>query len=232
MRFLLLFCLALVFITDHVWSQNTRVQGGLFPEMGLNIPLSQRWKYTAKIESQHGLYRNTVPEDERINYYHYRTDFQSFLEVKLTARIKAAAGYQYRIEDGGNNHRSIQQITWLNTFRTFRVGSRLRADQRFSPDISPEFRLRYRASSDIPLEGEKLDDGEKYVLLSLEFIPAIQGGEFTLENRLVAGIGHYFDRSKKLEFTLDYRTDPYFPNVNRHRIWCKFSFYWSLKGFK
>jgi len=213
-------------------AQNSRAYAGLFPEMGLNLPLNEKLKYAAKIESQHGLFSDDQQKDKEWGYFHNQTDLQSFLEYKITSRIKCAVGYQYRIEEGDDSHRSIQQLTWLNQFRVFRLGSRLRTDQKFSPSISPEYRIRYRASTDIPLQGDKLDDGEKYFLLSNEIIYALQGGESSIENRLVAGIGHYFDRTKKLELSIDYRTDPYIPNVDRHRTWCKISFYWNLKGFK
>lgn len=214
-----------------VKAQNARVYAGIFPEIGLNLPLGENLKYTAKIESQNGLYSDDSSNDKEWNYFHNQTDLQSFIGYKVTSRIKGAIGYQYRIEDGENSHRSIQQLTWLNQFRVLRLGSRVRADQKYSSAISPEYRVRYRASTDLPLQGEKLDDGEKYLLLSAEVIYALQGGESSIENRIVAGIGHFINRTKKLELSLDYRTDPYFPNINRHRIWCKFSFYWSLKGF-
>jgi hypothetical protein len=224
--------ISICFLSLFSNAQNTAVYAGLFPEMGLNIPLTERFKYTAKIESQHVLFTDDATNQNELSYFHNQTDLQSFVEFKVTSRIKMAVGYQYRLEDGENSHRSIQQLTWLNQFRIFRLGSRLRADQKFSPSISPEYRLRYRASSDIPLQGEKLDDGEKYFLLSNEVIFALQGGESSIENRIVVGIGHFFSRTEKLELSIDYRTDPYFSNVNRHRIWCKISFYWNLKGFK
>lgn len=224
--------ISICFLSLFSNAQNTRVYAGFFPEMGLNIPLTEKFKYIAKIESQHGLFTDDATNENELSYFHNQTDLQSFVEYKVTSRIKTAVGYQHRLEDGKNSHRSIQQLTWLNQFRVFRLGSRLRADQKFSPSISPEYRLRYRASTDIPLQGEKLDNGEKYFLLSNEVIFVLQGGESSIENRVVAGIGHFFNRTKKLELSIDYRTDQYFPNVNRHRIWCKISFYWNLKGFK
>lgn len=232
MRFTLVISICLCSISFFTKAQNNRVYAGLFPEMGLNLPLNQKFTYAAKIESQHGLFSDDATSDNEFKHFHNQTDLQSFIEYKITTRIKGAVGYQYRIEDGKNSHRSIQQIAWLNQFRTFRLGSRLRTDQKFSSAISPEFRIRYRAASDIPLQGRKLDDGEKYFLISNEVIYALQGGESSIENRIVAGVGHFFNRTKKLELSIDYRTDPYFPNINRHRIWCKVSFYWNLKGFK
>lgn len=221
------------YLTSFIsFTQSNKAYVGLFPEFGLNLPLSEKLKYTAKIESQHVLFSNDQQNENEWSYYHNQTDLQSFLEFKITSRIKTAVGYQYRIEEGENSHRFIQQLTWLNQFRIFRLGSRLRTDQKFSSGSSPEYRLRYRASTDIPLQGEKLDDGEKYFLLSEEIIYALQEGESTIENRVVVGVGHFFNRTKKLELSIDYRTDPYIPSVDRHRVWCKISFYWNLKGFK
>lgn len=232
MRFSLIMSFFCCFISFSSKTQNNSVYAGLFPEMGLNVPLNEKLAYAAKIESQHVLFSDDAAIDKEWRYFHDRTDLQSFIEYKITSRIKGAIGYQYRFEGGGNSHRSIQQLTWLNQFRAFRLGSRVRSDQKFSITESPEYRLRYRAATDIPLQGEKLDDGEKYFLLSNEVIFAFQGGKYSIENRLVSGVGHFFNRTKKLELSIDYRTDPYFPNVNRHRIWCKISFYWNMKGFK
>lgn len=230
---LALFTFCFLYISfNYVGAQITRVYAGLLPEIGLNVPLGEQFNFTAKVESQNGLFSDDENSNKELKYFHNQTDLQSFLDYKLTSRIKTAIGYQYRIEEGENSHRSIQQITWLNQFRTFRLGSRLRTDQKFSSSIRPEYRIRYRAATDIPLQGEKLDDGEKYFLLSGEVIYALQEGESSIENRIVVGIGHFFNRTKKLELSIDYRTDPYFPNVNRHRTWLKISFYWKLKGLK
>lgn len=221
----------IIFLSFVSFSQD-RLIAGFFPETGLNFKINERSGYLLKIESQHELIDNTSSFYPAARYEHVLTDVQSFFSYKFTYTVKGAVGYQYRFaQNRTNSHRSIQQIAWVNKFRNFRLGSRVRTDQTFSPTDSPEYRLRYRAATDIPLQGERLDEGEKYLIVSNEFIGSLQSNEFGLENRLVAGIGHYFDKSKKLELSLDYRTDPYFPSINRHRIWLKISYYWNIEKF-
>jgi len=229
MRF---FISILIFSFNFVSFSQDRMIAGFFPETGLNFKINDRMGYLLKIESQHELLDNTSTFYPAMRYSHVLTEVQSFFSYKLTYTIKGAVGYQYRFASNRtNSHRSIQQIAWVNNFRKFRLGSRIRTDQTFSSTESPEFRMRYRAATDIPLQGERLDNGEKYLIVSNEFIGSLQSNAFNLENRFVAGIGHYFDSSKKLELSLDYRTDPYFPSVDRHRIWLKISYYWNIEKF-
>lgn len=209
-----------------------RFLSGIFPEFGLNAPLNDRWSYLFKLESQNKIIDNTAVDFPTMRYKHSLTDLQSFISIKITYSLKGAVGYQYRLDsDNTNSHRSIQQVAWVSNYRTFRIGSRVRTDQTFLSNASPEFRFRYRAASDIALQGVEIDEGEQYLLLSNELIFGVQSNEFSLENRFVAGIGHFFNNKEKLEFSIDYRTDPYFSGVERHRLWLKLSFYWKLGTF-
>jgi hypothetical protein len=206
--------------------------GGFFPEMGINLPITDKFAYLLKFESQNEMIDNGNNDFPTARYEHLLTDLQSFLSYKFTYSLKGAIGYQYRFSGSGiNSHRSIQQLAWVSNFRTFRIGSRVRADQTFITGAAPEFRLRYRAASDLALKGEDIDPGEQYLIISNEVIVGVEAKDFALENRIVIGAGHYFDNRKKFEISIDYRTDPYFPEVNRHRLWLKMSFYWKLEKF-
>jgi hypothetical protein len=88
--------------------------------------------------------------------------------------------------------------------------------------------LRYRLSSDIPLNGQKLDPGENYAILSNEVIGDYFVNAIDFENRLVAGVGWYFENKNKFETSIDYRIDPLITVPSRQRIWLKFSFYWNI----
>lgn len=225
--FICIFCM----VVNLAISQD-RFLTGVFPEFGLNAPINDRWSYLFKMESQNRIIDNAALDYPTMRYKHVLTDLQSFISVNITYSTKGALGYQYRLNsDKTNSHRSIQQIAWVSNYRTFRIGSRVRTDQTFINDASPEFRFRYRAASDIALQGLKIDEGEQYLLLSNELIFGVQSYDLSLENRFVVGVGHFFNNKEKLEFSIDYRTDPYFLGVNRHRLWLKISFYWKLGKF-
>ena len=88
--------------------------------------------------------------------------------------------------------------------------------------------MRYRISSDIPINGQVLDPCENYLIASNELIAEYFESEINLENRLVAGIGWYFKNKQKLELSIDYRLDPIVSSPQRNRIWTKVSFYLNL----
>ena len=211
-----------------LFAQQKRAIIGLFPEYALSYKLSDNWKLIHKIESQHGLYRRDEElEIDEVNYFHYRTDIQFFASHSLNPVAKVDAGYQLRFENG-SSHRFIQQYAWINFWKDFRLGHRLRADQTYEEDEAFLWRLRYRLSTDYPLQGGSIDPGEKYLAGSIETIVGYAQPSFEVENRYVIGIGHYFNNKHKLELSIDYRTDDHFNPRFRQRIWTKVSYYWSL----
>lgn len=209
-------------------SLSQRTYSGFFPEIGINKKLGESWKLTAKIESQHIVVSDDTESNWEWAYSHDRTDLQFFVARNLTTRSKTAIGYQYRVSgDGESSHRTIQQISWLSLFRNYRFGHRVRTDQTFFSE-GTSWRIRYRISSDIPVNGQQLDPGENYIIASNELIAEYLVKDFALENRLVGGIGWYFENKNKFETSIDYRLDPIVHSPQRNRIWLKFSFYLNL----
>ncbi|WP_209329860.1 DUF2490 domain-containing protein [Lunatimonas salinarum] len=201
---------------------------GLFPEAQLSYNLSDTYYVTHKIESQHGMF-----DAQRLNrelaYSHTLTDLQTFVGRRITPFVKVDLGYQYRLEEGENTHRPIQQVAILQRSNFFRIGHRIRTDQTFFSEEPVLLRIRYRYAVQIPLQGRQLDPGEKYLTLSNEVIYMTQEGEDDIENRSVASLGFYVDDNTKYEVGLDYRTDDYLvPDRFRSRLWLKFGVYWSL----
>lgn len=229
MKFTHFFWFALMLLSGSLFSQERRAIVGLFPEYALSYRINDNWKLIHKVESQHGFYRmdESVNMDE-LAYFHYRTDFQFFASYTLNPIAKIDAGYQFRTENGFS-HRFIQQYAWINFWKNFRFGHRLRADQTIEGQEPILWRLRYRLSTDFPLQGASLDPGEKYLTGSLETIVGYAQPSFEVENRYVAGVGHYFNNKHKIELTIDYRTDAHFDPRFRQRLWTKVSYYWSIK---
>jgi len=216
-------------LMQSVFGQNRVSSGGFFPEAQLTYSPLENLKLTGKIESQHGMVRNSEDTEADVGYYHDRTDFQGFVGTSLNPFISVAGGYQYRWDGSGeNSHRSIQQISLVQRRAGYRLAHRLRADQTFLPDESPEFRIRYRLVGEIPLEGTRIDPGEYYLIASNEIISGIQSGDFALENRLVCSLGHNFSSRQKLEGGIDYRTDRFLDGGLRQRFWFKVGWFVSI----
>lgn len=200
------------------------------PEMGLTLPIKGRFSQTLKVENQHFLFRDGANETGRFEYAYEQTDLQLFVNMKLAAIWKASIGYQLRIEQQWNtHHRPIQQVAASQRLGNLRLGHRIRTDETIERDAPFLFRFRYRAALEIPLSGESLDPGEFYAVLSDEPIYMTQAGTHGLENRLVATIGHFFSNRNKLEVSIDHRTDRFFDNGLRQRIWLKVGWFVNIK---
>lgn len=224
-RYILCLFLLLSIVTK---AQEHRTILGFFPEASLSYKISDQYSITHKVESQHGLF-DTQNLNKEFRYAHSLTDLQSFIGRRLSPFVKVDLGYQYRLQEGENTHRPIQQVSILQRGTSFRIGHRIRIDETFFKNAPLLFRARYRLKGQIPLQGQSLDAGENYLAISNELIYMIQSSEDDLENRLAAAYGFYFDDKNKLEIGLDYRTDDYLVDDQfRHRIWFKFGYYKTL----
>ncbi|SHN15482.1 Protein of unknown function [Cyclobacterium lianum] len=222
-------CILIFILPALVMGQGRVTNFGLFPEFQIGFSAAENLKVTGKIESQHGMLDKTESNEADWGYYHNQTDFQGFLGTSLNPFVAITAGYQYRVEPGrDNSHRSIQQVSFLQRASQYKVGHRVRTDQTFAPGEPIEYRLRYRISFEIPIEGQSLDPGEFFLVFSDEPIYSLQSGESGLENRLVAALGHYSKGKQKFQAGIDYRTDRFFEDDFRQRTWFKFGWYLSL----
>lgn len=201
---------------------------GFFPEVAVTKKLQNGNKLNFKVENQQVFFRNVSNREERWDYSHYRTDLMLFHNWGISPLSNVALGAFYRIQDGNNAARFIQQFAFLDRFRKFRVGHRFRTDQTFESGEALEVRFRYRIAIDIPLNGSVVDVGESYVVLSNEPIFSLQGSEVELENRLVFTLGKLISKDKKIEYSIDYRTDGYVQEGFRTRLWAKLGFFYSL----
>jgi|AntRauTorcE11897_2_1112592.scaffolds.fasta_scaffold07289_2 hypothetical protein len=222
------FLVAFLLLSLSSKAQNDRFIFGFFPEASLSYKISEKYSITHKIESQNGLFDSNNLNEE-FEYEQTLIDLQTFIGRRLSPFVKVDVGYQYRIEEGENTHRTIQQVSILQRESFYRIGHRIRIDETFFQDAPLLFRARYRIKGQVPLQGLSLDPGENYLTVSNELIYMIQSTEDDLENRLTAALGFYFDDKNKLEVGFDYRTDDYLvDNRFRHRLWFKFGYYKTL----
>lgn len=231
MRTLMLFIF--LFASLHSFGQSPTSIFGFFPEAQLSYKTKSGFKLSTKIESQHGVI-NTSPEmNPEYDYYHNQTDFQGFIGKSINPFVSLTVGYQYRIDPQSNNsNRSIQQISFVQPLTGIKLGHRIRTDQTFASEESPEFRGRYRLSAEIPLSGQSLDPTEFYCILSDEGIISYQNDDAGFENRFVIGMGKLLTKHQKVQIALDYRTDKFSAPSIRHRTWFKFGWYASFSANK
>jgi len=219
----------LFFVFAFLTFTNLRAQAftaGFLPDITLSYKVGENYTVINKVESRFPTYDS---ESKTGDIIFERIDFQGFLERKIGLFSKAAVGYQFRINNKAENeHRFIQQLTWSDYLIGLRLGHRIRSDQTVSEGMAPEFRIRYRAKVQLPLQGRKLDEGEYYFTLADEVLSVSQSSEFALDNRVVAQLGLYINDKNKFEMGLDWRMEGYTTDRTEHSLWFAFSWYKRL----
>lgn len=215
------FFLALFALRQGAAQQTYRA--GILPQINLTAGGPKNYKFNLRLESRQIFSEGRFDESANGAYRYERTDFAALLIRKTGVRGSAGAGYLLRLEDGRAIHRLMQQYSGVSRLGPFRTGHRIAADQTFRPGEAPEFRLRYRFSAELPLQGQNVDPGELYAKLNHEYLGILQNAAFDLETRAVGVLGINFNDRNKLELGLDYRANEFLRGPARHQFW----FYWG-----
>lgn len=178
------------------------------PELSYSWKNSDRLGFNTKLTGFNSL--QDLDNDGFIRYIEPQFSFS----YGLSAGTKIGGGYYYRLStpliDGYQyEHRFLEQIGFVSYLGDRRIAHRVRLEQRIRSS-SYQNRLRYRLSYDFPLQGEKLDAGEKYLILKDEMMTAFNKDEADAENRASVGLGWYFNSKQKFELGLQYRTQDIF----------------------
>lgn len=194
-------------------------QFGLLPSLNLNQKFNKGWRLNYRAESRlsgaEGKFSEPLVSDAR----HELTDLSIIGSRKVGLNNTLAAGYLFRMEQSGITQRTIQQYTLVNSYNSFRLAQRFSADQTFSKTEAAEFRLRYRLSFDIPLNGQEVDDREFYLKINNEYLNSLQGGGYGLEIRVVPSLGFAFNDDSKIELGIDYRLSDFLKGPAESVFW-------------
>lgn len=156
------------------------------------------------------------------------TDVSLVVTKRIAANITLGGGYLIRAEEDAFKNRAIQQISFSKKYPGFRMAHRIMTDQTFEKNENPEFRLRYRISSEIPLEGQSIDVNEFYLKINNEYLNSWQGNDYDMEIRWVALFVYSISPLNDLEMGIDYRLDTFINGNSRNRIWLSINFFHSL----
>lgn len=213
-----------VMMANIVFAQ-TSYQFGVLPAVNVNKKFKEDWSLNTRIESRQ-LFQNGDFEGNIFGKYDYvLTDVSLLAGKKIALNSRIAGGYLLRIEDGGAAHRVSIQYVVVQRLSKFRLAHRFLSDQTFSKIESPEFRLRYRITAEIALNGESVDTKEFYMRLNNEYVNSLQESEYDLEIRLVPLLGYQINERFKIESGLDYRVNLFIHNNTRHTFWLSFNFF-------
>lgn len=197
-------------------------QYGIIPSINIIKKFPKNWSANFKAESRQSIY------NQELKYDYLLTDFSLVVTKRIAPNTSVGGGYLLRAEDGEFEHRAIQQISFSKKYSGFRMAHRVMTDQTFAKNSKPELRLRYRISSEIPLEGQSLDVKEFYLKINNEYLNSWQGHEYDLEIRGVALLGYSVSSVNDLEIGIDYRLDSFIDGDPRNRIWLSINFFHSL----
>ena len=220
----LIFIWMLVQLEPPAYAQNA-FQIGALPSINLNSKLKHGWSLNTRVESRQ-LFQQREPDEAVARKYEYvLTDFSFIAAKKVGLNSRIAGGYLIRFEADEIFHRFIQQYVVVQKLSGFRLAHRFLSDQTYSQRENPEFRIRYRVTSEIPLNGESVDPGEFYLKINHEYINSLQAKEYDLEMRLVPLLGYDLSNRYKLEAGLDYRVSSFLRNETSHRYWVALNFF-------
>jgi hypothetical protein len=195
------------------------------PSVNYNKKVNNQWSFNGRIESRQLLRRGAWNDEADTRYEYVLTDLSALAAYKTGLNTRAAAGYLIRFEEVSLTHRFIQQFTVVQKLSGFRLAHRFVTDQTFCRCEAPEFRLRYRIGTEIPLDGEAVDAGEWYVKINNEYLHSLQASEYDLELRLVPVLGFDIKSSYKVEAGLDYRVNGFVRDSTRHSFWMTINFF-------
>ncbi len=171
----LLVSIILCIYTSAIQAQD-RTFTTFFPGLSVTIPLKNHIDLNLSSSIQYNLDDLTYGDQNfpaAINYY----DFQAGMVYKFTQQVHFAAAWYYRQNDPGrvtssSENRFWQQISVTSLLNNMRLRNRFRLEERIISKESQatplRWRFRYQIALETPLQGEKTDVGEFYLLIANE----------------------------------------------------------------
>lgn len=211
----------IMFIISNTDAQSS-FESGFLPSININSNFSKDRAIIFKAESRQQFFK------EDLNYEYVSTDISAGLSKKLSINTTVAFGYLLRVDNTGIGNRAFQQITFIRRYGSFNLSHRLLADQTFKKNESAEYRMRYRVSSEIPLEGQSADPNEFFIKLNNEYLNSLQDRSYDLEIRGASLIGYVISPALKIEFGPDYRVNSFINGNTRNRLWLGLNIFWSI----
>jgi hypothetical protein len=181
----------------------------------LNHSVSQKYKVNFALRSRYYLFKqgSILYKQRQIDIFHFST-----LKLNYHHDLSLGAYYGSRgvFDEGSNEIRFTQQFNYKHQKLSFRYGHRFRAEQRIL-DTRTIFRQRYRFSIDFPLNGEKLNIGEPYLIAAVEGLLSLsKDRKPELDERTTVQIGFQLSENLKLQTGLDCRLEAI--NISTNKI--------------
>tara|TARA_R110002051_G_scaffold234092_2_gene295713 strand:+ start:1980 stop:2663 length:684 start_codon:yes stop_codon:yes gene_type:complete len=183
--------------------------GYLEPSVAINYKVKENYSHNFAFTNRTYFFNN-----ETYQLKVRQIDIAHFSDLKIKPNQSIAFGVQYRFRDNfepdrENELRLTQQYNRTFKSRNIRFGHRLRSEQRIQALLTTH-RFRYRFALDFPLQGEKLDIGETYLIGATESLLSVAkstGPSF--DQRITTTIGYFLSAPIKIQAGIEYRLENY-----------------------
>ncbi|MGF1559494.1 MAG: DUF2490 domain-containing protein [Flavobacteriaceae bacterium] len=181
----------------------------LQPQVALNYKVTASYSHNFSL-----IQRSYLFEEQQFRFRARQVDFGHFSDFKIQDNQSFSFGILYRFRENfetskENELRLIQQYNITFNPRTVRFGHRFRAEQRITPSLTTH-RFRYRFAVDFPLQGEQLDLGEAYLVVSTESLLSIAVNNLPqYDQRFTGEIGWLLAEKTRLQVGMEYRFEDY-----------------------
>ncbi len=184
--------------------------------LAINHKVTKGYSINFALESRYFLYQNKtyLIKQQQLDIAHFST-------FKLNFNHSLSLGLEYRnraiFNQGSNEFRVTEQFNYKKQRLGVRYGHRIRSEQRIL-DTKTIFRQRYRFAVDFPLNGEKLDIGEAYLVNSVEGLLSLSKlDKPETDVRITAQIGWQLNEKLKLQIGLEHRLEA-FNLITQHHL--------------
>jgi hypothetical protein len=196
----------LLFISCFIINAQNNFQNFGESAFALNHSVSQKYKVNFALRSRYYLFKkgSILYKQRQIDIFHFST-------YKLNYHHDLSLGIYYGsrgfFDEGSNEYRITQQFNYKHQKLSIRYGHRFRAEQRIL-ETRTIFRQRYRFSVDFPLNGEKLNIGESYLVATAEGLLNLgKNRKPEIDQRTTLQIGFQVSENLKLQTGLDCRLE-------------------------
>lgn len=208
------------------WAQNA-FEGGFLFDLNKDLKINEKHSLKGKLQSRTQQVENDLHIDKNGSVQENRMDLQLAFQRKLKANSSIAFGGLYRVSNQQDLVRFIQQLGWVKEAYRFKWAQRVRLDESIRNKNDIEYRLRYRLGFQLPLEGFRLDNGEKYLATTLELLGKYRNENGHLEGRAGVAYGYAFKSKNKGEFGLDYRLNSINEKIKEHQVWLSVAYFFQ-----
>lgn len=223
----LVVCTCLLWMNASFLAQGS-YQLGTLPSVNLNKKLKNDWSLNLKVETRQIYQTGAFSGDFERGFNYQLSDFTFVGARKIGFYGRVGGGYLLRFREGEVVHRINQQYNFTRQYNRLKLSHRIMTDQTFFRYQGPDVRLRYRLSSQMPLNGSSLDQRECYVKVNHEYVNNVQEGDYNLEVRLIPMLGYVINTQNKVEVGVDYRLNAVVTDEINHRFWMAVNWYLEL----